>query len=58
MQFPRRRHSAKPPEVRDMIAAWFPDARRLEMFAREHTEGWTVWGNEVETANAGGQHER
>jgi len=48
MQFPRGRHSAKPPEVRDMIAAWFPAARRLEMFAREQTEGWTVWGSEVE----------
>ena len=47
----RSRHSAKPPEVRDMIAAWFPNARRLEMFARDKTEGWTVWGNEVE-ANA------
>ena len=44
----RSRHSAKPPEVRDMIAEWFPNARRLEMFAREHPEGWTVWGNEVE----------
>ena len=47
----RGRHSAKPTEVRDMIAAWFPTARRLEMFARGQTEGWTVWGNEVE-ANA------
>ena len=44
----RSRHSAKPPEVRDMIAEWFPNARRLEMFAREQAEGWTVWGNEVE----------
>lgn len=51
MQYPRGMHSAKPPEVRDMIATWFPNARRLEMFAREQAEGWTVWGNEVE-ANA------
>ena len=47
----RSRHSAKPPEVRDMIARWFPTARRLEMFAREQAEGWTCWGNEVD-ANA------
>lgn len=55
LRFRRGRHSAKPGQVRDMIAAWFPSARRLEMFAREQVECWTVWGNEVQanTRNKG-----
>jgi N6-adenosine-specific RNA methylase IME4 len=45
----RSKHSKKPMIVRDMIASWFPDARRVELFARESTLGWDVWGNEVAT---------
>ena len=44
---PRGRHSEKPAAVRDLITGWFPDARRLEMFARAVTPGWDAWGNEV-----------
>ena len=47
----RGRHSAKPAEVRDRIVRLMGDVPRVELFARERTEGWTVWGNEVE-ANA------
>lgn len=25
------------------------DKSRIELFAREKTEGWDVWGNEVES---------
>ena len=25
----------------------FPDLRRIEMFARERTEGWRAWGLET-----------
>jgi N6-adenosine-specific RNA methylase IME4 len=30
-----------------MIARWYPEHRKVELFAREKTEGWDVWGNEV-----------
>jgi len=45
--FPAGKHSAKPAQVRDYIASAFPEASRLEMFARTATPGWAVWGNEV-----------
>ena len=44
---PRGRHSAKPPEVRDRIVTLCGDVPRIELFAREKTPGWDVWGNEV-----------
>lgn len=40
-------HSRKPEVIRDLIMNWFPDADRLEMFARERVDGWDAWGNEV-----------
>lgn len=40
------RHSEKPDEAYDVLQAVFPGPR-LEMFARELREGWTVWGDEV-----------
>jgi len=45
----RGEHSAKPQEAYDAIERVSPGPR-LEMFAREPREGWTVWGNEVEAA--------
>ena len=48
--YPRGRHSAKPLEFRAMIDELAPEgARKLELFAREHPEGWDVWGNEVQS---------
>ena len=44
----RGRHSAKPVEIRDRITAMFPTQKKVEIFARETTEGWDVWGDEVE----------
>lgn len=44
----RRIHSQKPDEVRDRITRMFPDVRRVELFARVASPGWSVWGNEVE----------
>jgi site-specific DNA-methyltransferase (adenine-specific) len=46
---PRGRHSAKPPEVRDRIVALIGDLPRLEMFARNKTKGWDVWGNQIDS---------
>lgn len=45
---PRSKHSEKPDEIRNKISEWFPDLPKLEMFARTSSEGWSVWGNEVE----------
>jgi len=49
----RGSHSSKPDQVRDWIAKWYPNERKLEMFARPYTEmwpkhdGWETWGNEL-----------
>jgi N6-adenosine-specific RNA methylase IME4 len=40
-------HSRKPAEFRLLIDALYPTGRRLELFAREHTDGWDAWGNEL-----------
>ncbi len=45
---PRRKHSAKPPEVRDRIVKLFGDVPRIELFARERTPGWDSLGNELD----------
>lgn len=44
---PRRAHSQKPEEVRTSIDRLYPDASKLEMFARSERPGWDAWGNEV-----------
>jgi N6-adenosine-specific RNA methylase IME4 len=43
----RKKHSQKPQEVRTRIETMFPDVSRIELFARDHYEGWDVWGNEI-----------
>lgn len=45
---PIRKHSQKPDEARDRIVELVGDLPRIELFARNATEGWDVWGNEVE----------
>lgn len=40
-------HSKKPPEIRDRIVELIGDIPRIELFARQHAEGWDCWGNEV-----------
>ena len=49
IQTPRGRHSEKPAIVRDKIIELMGDLPRIELFARQKTEGWDVWGNEVES---------
>ena len=44
---PIRGHSQKPEEVRDRIVELVGELPRIELFAREKTPGWDVWGNEV-----------
>ena len=43
----RTEHSRKPEEFRQMIDNLYPIGERLEMFAREASAGWDVWGNMV-----------
>lgn len=45
----RTDHSKKPATVRDRIIEVMGDVPRLELFARQKTPGWDVWGNEVES---------
>jgi len=40
-------HSAKPSIARDKIVEFCGEIPRIELFAREKTKGWDVWGNEV-----------
>jgi N6-adenosine-specific RNA methylase IME4 len=42
------RHSEKPDEFRQDVVKLCGDIPRLEMFARVKTEGWDVFGNEVD----------
>jgi len=43
----RREHSQKPDIIRDKIVELCGDVSRIELFARQITPGWDVWGNEV-----------
>ena len=36
-------------ELRNRILQLVGDLPRIELFARQKTEGWDVWGNEIES---------
>lgn len=40
-------HSKKPDEARKRIVDLFGELPRIELFARQHAEGWDCWGNEA-----------
>lgn len=44
---PIQSHSKKPDETRKKIVELMGDLSRIELFARQSTKGWDVWGNEV-----------
>ncbi len=46
----RKGHSEKPEEMREMITrvSYREGCNRIELFARRKTEGWDVWGTEVQ----------
>lgn len=46
--YPRLGHSIKPPVIRDHLISLFGDLPRVELFARNNSDGWDVFGNEVE----------
>ncbi len=41
-------HSKKPDETRTRIIELMGDKPRVELFARQKTDGWDAWGNEVD----------
>lgn len=43
-----RQHSRKPDGFYQTVEAWFPDARRLDVFSRENRTGWQSWGNQTD----------
>ena len=43
----KTKHSTKPHEVRKRIVDMFPTQKKIELFARQHADGWDCWGNEV-----------
>jgi N6-adenosine-specific RNA methylase IME4 len=47
---PRGEHSRKPDMIHESIEAMYPDARKVELFARRPRDGWTAWGNEMAEA--------
>lgn len=47
IEAPKREHSRKPDQVHTLIEAAFPEARKIELFARTQRPGWTAWGSEV-----------
>ena len=46
-----RNHSQKPSCVKDMIVNCSGDLPRIELFAREETDGWDCWGDDTKKFN-------
>ena len=40
-------HSKKPGIVRDRIVELMGELPKIELFARQKTQGWDIWGNEL-----------
>lgn len=46
IEAPRALHSQKPDVAYDVIERMYPQAHRVELFARVARAGWSAWGNE------------
>jgi len=46
---PIDKHSKKPAETRDKIIRLCGDLPKVELFARQSSIGWDIWGNEVKS---------
>ena len=44
----REAHSMKPQVVMDLIDKWFPNATKLELFARRKVDGWDSIGFDID----------
>lgn len=47
----RGKHSKKPNDAREKILQLLGDLPRIELFSRNRTKGWDVWGNEIDKFN-------
>lgn len=47
---PRMEHSAKPPVIRDLLSRLLGDVPRIELFSRDHIDGWDRWGNQCSSS--------
>lgn len=45
---PRGRHSEKPDEFYRLVETMYPNAPRVELFARKRREGWEQYGDQLE----------
>jgi len=43
----REKHSKKPDLFYGLLEGMYPQAKKLELFARQTQEGWSVWGNDA-----------
>jgi N6-adenosine-specific RNA methylase IME4 len=53
LQAPRGRHSQKPDRFYQLIEQAWPQATKLELFARRARPGWAAWGNQTPAAATG-----
>ena len=44
---PIEEHSKKPERIKKLIKELCGDLPKIELFARKETEGWDIWGNEL-----------
>jgi len=51
---PTREHSRKPDEVHERIEALYPNATKVELFARRPRQGWQVWGDQINQTDTTG----
>jgi site-specific DNA-methyltransferase (adenine-specific) len=49
LESPIEGHSKKPDIVRNKIIELCDDIPRIELFARQKADGWSSWGNEIES---------
>lgn len=47
---PIEAHSKKPDIAREKITALMGDLPKIELFARQESPGWDIWGNEVKSS--------
>lgn len=47
MREPATYHSHKPNFAYEMLEDMFPNANKIELFARNGRDGWDCWGNEI-----------
>lgn len=52
---PVREHSRKPDAVQQRIEMLYPNAERIELFARYKRNGWDSWGDEISENSDGAE---